>query len=69
MLIEVDLTGERTGVVPDALPDAADEIAGALGLSQAAVNLKATTSEGLGFVGRQEGMSAQAVVTVSGCKF
>jgi pyridoxal phosphate enzyme (YggS family) len=33
VLIEVDLTEERTGVAPDALADAADEIAGTPGLS------------------------------------
>jgi 2-C-methyl-D-erythritol 2,4-cyclodiphosphate synthase len=37
----------------------------ALGLSAAAVNLKATRGEGMGFVGRQEGIAALAVATIS----
>jgi 2-C-methyl-D-erythritol 4-phosphate cytidylyltransferase/2-C-methyl-D-erythritol 2,4-cyclodiphosphate synthase len=43
-----------------------DSIAGLLGLPRAAVNLKATTTEKLGFVGRSEGLAAQAVVLISG---
>ena len=36
-------------------------IAGTLGISSERVNVKATTEEHLGFTGREEGMSAQAV--------
>lgn len=36
-------------------------IAGTLGISPDRVNVKATTEEHLGFTGREEGMSAQAV--------
>lgn len=39
-------------------------IAEALGLSPARVNIKATTTERMGFEGRKEGMSAQAVAYV-----
>lgn len=37
----------------------------ALGLSVAQVNVKATRGEGMGFVGREEGIAALAVATIS----
>ncbi len=39
-------------------------LAGAMGLPDDAVNVKATTGEGMGFVGRGEGAAAMAVATV-----
>jgi 2-C-methyl-D-erythritol 2,4-cyclodiphosphate synthase len=39
-------------------------LAGALGVPEAAVNVKATTGEGMGFVGRGEGAAALAVATL-----
>jgi 2-C-methyl-D-erythritol 2,4-cyclodiphosphate synthase len=42
-----------------------ESIAAALGVSVADVNLKATTTEKLGFVGRAEGLAAQAVALIS----
>ena len=42
-----------------------DVLAGALGIAPDRVNVKATTGEGLGFVGRQEGVAALAVATLT----
>ena len=39
-------------------------IAGTLNIPVASVNIKATTNEGMGFVGRNEGLAAFAVVTI-----
>jgi 2-C-methyl-D-erythritol 2,4-cyclodiphosphate synthase len=39
-------------------------LAGALGVAPRQVNVKASTGEGMGFVGREEGVAALAVATV-----
>jgi 2-C-methyl-D-erythritol 2,4-cyclodiphosphate synthase len=43
-----------------------ERLAEALGVTLDAVNVKATRGEGMGFVGREEGVAALAVVTVVG---
>jgi 2-C-methyl-D-erythritol 2,4-cyclodiphosphate synthase len=42
-----------------------DTLAGALGVTRERVNVKATTGERLGFVGREEGVAALAVATLA----
>ena len=43
-----------------------ENIAKVLGISANQVNVKATTEEGLGFSGREEGIAAQAICAISG---
>ena len=61
--VDATVVLERPKLAPyrDAIRDA---LAGALGVAPDAVNVKATTGEGLGFVGRGEGAAAMAVATL-----
>lgn len=48
------------------VPAMEDRLADALGLDDGAVSVKATTNEGMGWVGRGEGIAALAVAVVTG---
>ena len=61
--VDVTLICERPKVKPHRQA-MRDRIAGLLRLPLDAVSVKATTTEGLGFTGRGEGLAAQAVATV-----
>jgi 2-C-methyl-D-erythritol 4-phosphate cytidylyltransferase/2-C-methyl-D-erythritol 2,4-cyclodiphosphate synthase len=65
VIVHVDLTllceAPRIGPHRDAMRGSIAEMLG-LGLDQ--VSIKATTNEGLGFIGRGEGIAAMATATV-----
>ena len=62
--VDVTLICERPKVGPhrDAMRA---RVADILGIDLARVSVKATTTEGLGFTGRREGIAAQAAATVA----
>ena len=57
---DVTLAARRPKIAPRA-EEMRARLAQALGISPAQVNVKATTGEGMGFVGREEGIAAHAV--------
>jgi 2-C-methyl-D-erythritol 4-phosphate cytidylyltransferase/2-C-methyl-D-erythritol 2,4-cyclodiphosphate synthase len=62
--VDVTLICERPKIAPHRAAMIA-RIAAILGLDEGRVSVKATTTEGLGFTGRREGVAAQAVATVA----
>ena len=61
--VDATLIAEAPKIAPH-IPAMREKIAAALGIEPARVSLKATTNEGLGAIGRGEGMAAMAVATV-----
>lgn len=59
--VDATLVAQRPRLAPF-IPQMAANLAAALGMPREAVNVKATTTEGMGFAGREEGIAAQAVV-------
>jgi len=62
--VDVTLICERPKIAPHRAAMVA-RIANILGLDDGRVSVKATTTEGLGFTGRREGIAAQAIATVA----
>ncbi len=63
--IDATLAAERPKINPH-IPRMKQTLAEVMGVPEEDISLKATTSEKLGFVGRQEGMAAYATVLI--CK-
>lgn len=61
--VDATLIAEAPKIAPH-IPAMREKIAGALQLETSCVGIKATTNEGLGAIGRGEGMVAMAVATV-----
>ena len=64
-IVNVDSTinAQRPKMAPH-IPQMVAHIAADLALAEQCVNIKAKTAEGLGFVGREEGISTEAVVLI-----
>jgi 2-C-methyl-D-erythritol 2,4-cyclodiphosphate synthase len=62
VFVDVTVVAQRVRVAPHRAAIAAG-LAGALGVDPGMVAVKATTTDGLGLVGRGEGIAAMAVVT------
>lgn len=62
--IDATIIAQRPKMAPH-IPDMRQNIAGTLGIELNQINVKATTEEGLGFTGSGEGISAQAVCSIS----
>ena len=59
------IVAERPKLAPH-IPQMRDNIAADLDIDAGQINIKATTTEGLGFCGRERGMAAYAVVLLDG---
>jgi 2-C-methyl-D-erythritol 4-phosphate cytidylyltransferase/2-C-methyl-D-erythritol 2,4-cyclodiphosphate synthase len=61
--VDVTIICERPKIAPHR-GAMVERVAAILGIAPSRVSIKATTTEGLGFTGRREGIAAQAVATV-----
>ena len=63
--VDATIVAEQPRLSPS-IPAMRQRLAEVLGLPLDSVSVKAKTTNGLGFIGREEGMAAQAVATVEG---
>ena len=61
--IDVTLIAQRPKISPY-IEEMRDNIAGVLGMDRSRVNIKGTTTEKLGFTGREEGIACEAVCSI-----
>ena len=61
--IDATIIAQRPKMAPH-IPEMRENLAKCLGISQAQVNIKATTEEGLGFTGNGQGISSQAICLI-----
>lgn len=62
--IDATVCAEQPKLIPY-IPSMQEKLAEVMGIASDAVSIKATTSEKMGFVGREEGITAYAVALVS----
>jgi len=63
--IDATIVAEKPKLAPH-LKVMRERLAGVMDIKISQINIKATTSEGLGFCGREEGIEAFAVVSLTG---
>jgi 2-C-methyl-D-erythritol 2,4-cyclodiphosphate synthase len=61
--IDVTIVAQRPKLSPF-IPEMRKHISQALGIEPTRVTIKATTTDGLGFIGREEGIAAQSVALI-----
>src|SRR5207247_9670135 len=61
--VDARIMAEAPIIAPD-IPEMRRTIAQAIGLGESRIGIKATTNEGLGAIGRSEGIAAMAIATV-----
>jgi 2-C-methyl-D-erythritol 2,4-cyclodiphosphate synthase len=61
--IDVTIIAEHPKLSPF-IPEMREHISQALGINSTQVTIKATTTDGLGFIGREEGIAAQSVALI-----
>ena len=63
--IDTTIIAQRPKLSPF-IPEMRGRISQALGIESAQVTVKTTTTDGLGFIGREEGIAAQSVALIQG---